>query len=189
MSPEAPAGRCLWKISTRSARKTQVMELIGIASAVPLIGGARCLLFSKNRDRLLEGDVAAKLRCRAGRVTLLSTKPNFISAFSPLRASARQASLASRAKAGGRYHSNLCQRIAADLIEGSPALFLDNLNNTAFKSDLLASVGAMRKEDRPPAYGRRTPRLRPRVLRFVSCLRGPVLISSTAICPRVDRTL
>jgi hypothetical protein len=128
-------------------------------------------------------------RCRAGRVTLLSTKPNFISAFSPLRASARQASLASRAKAGGRYHSNLCQRIAADLIEGSPALFLDNLNNTAFKSDLLASVGAMREEDRPPAYGRRTPRLRPRVLRFVSCLRGPVLISSTAICPRVDRTL
>jgi len=28
----------------------------------------------------------------------------------------------------------------AELIEGSPALFLDNLNNTAFKSDLLASA-------------------------------------------------
>jgi hypothetical protein len=32
------------------------------------------------------------------------------------------------------------KRIAAELIEGSPALFLDNLNNTAFKSDLLASA-------------------------------------------------
>jgi hypothetical protein len=33
----------------------------------------------------------------------------------------------------------LDKRIAAELIEGSPALFLDNLNNTAFKSNLLAS--------------------------------------------------
>jgi hypothetical protein len=32
------------------------------------------------------------------------------------------------------------KRIAAELIEGSPALFLDNLNNTSFKSDLLASA-------------------------------------------------
>jgi hypothetical protein len=32
------------------------------------------------------------------------------------------------------------KRIAAELIEGSPALFLDNLNNTAFKSNLLASA-------------------------------------------------
>jgi hypothetical protein len=32
------------------------------------------------------------------------------------------------------------KRIAAELMEGSPALFLDNLNNTAFKSDLLASA-------------------------------------------------
>ena len=32
------------------------------------------------------------------------------------------------------------KRIAAELIEGGPVLFLDNLNNTAFKSDLLASV-------------------------------------------------
>jgi hypothetical protein len=32
------------------------------------------------------------------------------------------------------------KRIAAELIEGNPALFLDNLNNTAFKSDLLASA-------------------------------------------------
>ena len=32
------------------------------------------------------------------------------------------------------------KRIAAELIEGSPALFLDNLNNITFKSDLLASV-------------------------------------------------
>jgi hypothetical protein len=32
------------------------------------------------------------------------------------------------------------KRIAAELIEGSPALFLDNLNNTAFRSDLLASA-------------------------------------------------
>ena len=30
--------------------------------------------------------------------------------------------------------------VAAELIEGSPALFLDNLNNTAFKSNLLASA-------------------------------------------------
>jgi hypothetical protein len=32
------------------------------------------------------------------------------------------------------------KRIAAELIAGSPALFLDNLNNTTFKSDLLASA-------------------------------------------------
>ena len=32
------------------------------------------------------------------------------------------------------------KRIAAELIEASPVLFLDNLNNTTFKSDLLASV-------------------------------------------------
>lgn len=32
------------------------------------------------------------------------------------------------------------KRIASELIEGSPALFLDNLNNTAFRSDLLASA-------------------------------------------------
>ena len=32
------------------------------------------------------------------------------------------------------------KRISAELMQGSPALFLDNLNNTAFKSDLLASA-------------------------------------------------
>jgi hypothetical protein len=32
------------------------------------------------------------------------------------------------------------KRITAELIEGSPALFLDNLNNMAFKSNLLASA-------------------------------------------------
>jgi hypothetical protein len=32
------------------------------------------------------------------------------------------------------------KRIAAELMVGSPALFLDNLNNTAFRSDLLASA-------------------------------------------------
>ena len=32
------------------------------------------------------------------------------------------------------------KRVAAELIEASPVLFLDNLNNTTFKSDLLASV-------------------------------------------------
>lgn len=32
------------------------------------------------------------------------------------------------------------KRIAAELMEGHPVLFLDNLNNTSFKSDLLASV-------------------------------------------------
>jgi hypothetical protein len=32
------------------------------------------------------------------------------------------------------------KRIAAELIEGSPTLFLDNLNNIAFKSNLLASA-------------------------------------------------
>ncbi len=41
--------------------------------------------------------------------------------------------------AGGTAEE-LEKRIAAELIEGSPALFLDNLNNTAFKSDLLASA-------------------------------------------------
>ena len=41
--------------------------------------------------------------------------------------------------AGGSAEE-LEKRIAAELIEGSPALFLDNLNNTAFKSNLLASA-------------------------------------------------
>ena len=40
----------------------------------------------------------------------------------------------------GATAEELEKRIAAELIEGSPALFLDNLNNTAFKSNLLASA-------------------------------------------------
>jgi hypothetical protein len=40
----------------------------------------------------------------------------------------------------GTTVEELEKRIAAELIEGSPALFLDNLNNTAFKSNLLASA-------------------------------------------------
>ena len=40
----------------------------------------------------------------------------------------------------GANAEELEKRIAAELIEGSPALFLDNLNNRAFRSDLLASA-------------------------------------------------
>ena len=40
----------------------------------------------------------------------------------------------------GANSEELEKRIAAELMEGGPALFLDNLNNTAFKSDLLASA-------------------------------------------------
>ena len=40
----------------------------------------------------------------------------------------------------GANAEELEKRIAAELIEGSPALFLDNLNNKAFRSDLLASA-------------------------------------------------
>jgi hypothetical protein len=40
----------------------------------------------------------------------------------------------------GATPEELEKRIAAELMGGSPALFLDNLNNTAFKSDLLASA-------------------------------------------------
>ena len=40
----------------------------------------------------------------------------------------------------GASAEELEKRIAAELIGGGPALFLDNLNNTAFKSDLLASA-------------------------------------------------
>jgi hypothetical protein len=40
----------------------------------------------------------------------------------------------------GATADELEKRIAAELIEGSPALFLDNLNNTAFRSNLLASA-------------------------------------------------
>jgi hypothetical protein len=40
----------------------------------------------------------------------------------------------------GATAEELEKRIAAELMQGSPALFLDNLNNTAFKSDLLASA-------------------------------------------------
>lgn len=41
---------------------------------------------------------------------------------------------------GGATAEELEKRIAAELIGGSPVLFLDNLNNTSFKSDLLASA-------------------------------------------------
>lgn len=41
---------------------------------------------------------------------------------------------------GGIKAEELEKRITAELIEGSPVLFLDNLNNTAFRSDLLASA-------------------------------------------------
>jgi hypothetical protein len=41
---------------------------------------------------------------------------------------------------GGGTAEELEKRIAAELMEGSPALFLDNMNNTALKSDLLASA-------------------------------------------------
>lgn len=40
----------------------------------------------------------------------------------------------------GATAEELEKRIAAELIEGGPALFLDNLNNTALKSNLLASA-------------------------------------------------
>jgi hypothetical protein len=40
----------------------------------------------------------------------------------------------------GAKPDELEKRIAAELMEGGPSLFLDNLNNTAFKSDLLASA-------------------------------------------------
>lgn len=40
----------------------------------------------------------------------------------------------------GSSAEELEKRIAAELIEGNPVLFLDNLNNTALKSDLLASA-------------------------------------------------
>ena len=41
---------------------------------------------------------------------------------------------------GGAAAEELEKRIASELIEGSPVLFLDNLNNRAFKSELLASA-------------------------------------------------
>ena len=41
---------------------------------------------------------------------------------------------------GGTNREELEKRIAAELMEGSPVLFLDNLNNTAFRSNLLASA-------------------------------------------------
>jgi hypothetical protein len=40
----------------------------------------------------------------------------------------------------GATSDELEKRIAAELMQGGPALFIDNLNNTAFKSDLLASA-------------------------------------------------
>jgi hypothetical protein len=40
----------------------------------------------------------------------------------------------------GASAEELEKRIAAELIEGGPVLFLDNLNNTAFRSNLLASA-------------------------------------------------
>lgn len=41
---------------------------------------------------------------------------------------------------GGASSEELEKRIAAELMQGTPILFLDNLNNRAFKSDLLASA-------------------------------------------------
>jgi hypothetical protein len=45
---------------------------------------------------------------------------------------------------GGGTPEELEKRIAAELIGGGPVLFLDNLNNTTFRSDLLASAIAER---------------------------------------------
>lgn len=44
------------------------------------------------------------------------------------------------AVSGGSSREELEKRIAAELMEAGPMLFLDNLNNRIFKSDLLASV-------------------------------------------------
>lgn len=41
---------------------------------------------------------------------------------------------------GGSSKEELEKRIAAELLEGGPTVFLDNLNNVAFRSDLLASA-------------------------------------------------
>ena len=41
---------------------------------------------------------------------------------------------------GGGTADELEKRIAAELIEGSPALFLDNMNNVTLRSDILASA-------------------------------------------------
>jgi hypothetical protein len=41
---------------------------------------------------------------------------------------------------GGSTNEELEKRISAELMEGNPMLFLDNLNNTAFRSNLLASA-------------------------------------------------
>jgi hypothetical protein len=41
---------------------------------------------------------------------------------------------------GGNTAEELEKRISAELMEGNPVLFLDNLNNTAFRSNLLASA-------------------------------------------------
>ena len=41
---------------------------------------------------------------------------------------------------GGANAEEMDKRIAAELIQGGPTLFLDNLNNTAVRSDLLASA-------------------------------------------------
>ena len=40
----------------------------------------------------------------------------------------------------GATAEELEKRIAAELIQGNPSIFLDNINNTAFRSDLLASA-------------------------------------------------
>jgi hypothetical protein len=47
---------------------------------------------------------------------------------------------APHAVTSGGKAEELEKRIASELIEGSPVLFLDNLNNIAFRSDLLASA-------------------------------------------------
>ena len=47
---------------------------------------------------------------------------------------------APHAVTGGANSEELEKRIASELIEGSPVLFLDNLNNTVLKSNLLASA-------------------------------------------------
>jgi hypothetical protein len=59
-----------------------------------------------------------------------------------------------QAVTAGATAEELEKRIAAELIEGKPALFLDNLDNTAFKSALLASAITER-----PARVRRLGRL------------------------------
>jgi hypothetical protein len=81
-------------------------------------------------------DHAPAILLRGSRISGAGTGKGLIARGMSLIAFGREP----HAVTGGGSNEEIDKRIAAELMEGHPVLFLDNLNSAAFRSDLLASV-------------------------------------------------